>query len=142
MAEPDSIKCSQLHGPRTVLIGDAAHCAAPVLGQGANSALEDVSVLVDTLRHMHELRGSAQEASSNHPSADAAHDLAAFTRARKHDVHALIDLNRYVVLDCIPSHGVVYRWSVWVIDRLAPLPSNVSRSTFPQECSLERSWQV
>lgn len=89
--EPDSIKCSQLHGPRTVLIGDAAHCSAPVLGQGANSALEDVSVLVDTLRRMHELRraGGSTE--------DAMHDVAAFTRARKHDVHALIDLNRYVL---------------------------------------------
>ena len=88
--EPDSIKCSQLHGPRTVLIGDAAHCAAPVLGQGANAALEDVSVLVDTLRRMHELRRNAKASNTD----DAMHDVAAFTRARKHDVHALIDLNR------------------------------------------------
>jgi 2-polyprenyl-6-methoxyphenol hydroxylase-like FAD-dependent oxidoreductase len=91
--EPDSIKCSQLHGPRTVLIGDAAHCAAPVLGQGANAALEDVSVLVNTLRRMHDLRRSAAASGIEH----AMHDVAAFTRARKHDVHALIDLNRCVL---------------------------------------------
>lgn len=99
--EPDSIKCSQLHGPRTVLLGDAAHCAAPVLGQGANAALEDVSVLVDTLRRMHELRRNANASSSD----CAIHDVAAFTRARKNDVHALIDLNRY-------ADGHVVLWEV------------------------------
>jgi 2-polyprenyl-6-methoxyphenol hydroxylase-like FAD-dependent oxidoreductase len=39
------VACSQLHGPRAVLLGDAAHACSPSLGQGCNCALEDVTVL-------------------------------------------------------------------------------------------------
>ncbi|MFJ1709281.1 FAD-dependent monooxygenase [Kitasatospora sp. NPDC088346] len=38
------------HGPRTVLIGDAAHAASPATGQGASMALEDAVVLAKALR--------------------------------------------------------------------------------------------
>ncbi|KAL6751011.1 hypothetical protein V8C86DRAFT_2791135 [Haematococcus lacustris] len=38
-------RCSHIHGPHCFLIGDAAHSVWPSLGQGANSALEDVGVL-------------------------------------------------------------------------------------------------
>lgn len=104
VAEPDSIKCSQLHGPRTVLIGDAAHSAAPVLGQGANAALEDVSVLVDTLDPKHTRQGS----NNGSIGANGMRDVSEFTRARKRDVHALIDLNRSAFnpsgfVFCVPS---------------------------------------
>lgn len=37
--------CSQLHGPRVVVIGDAAHAVAPSLGQGCNAALQDATIL-------------------------------------------------------------------------------------------------
>jgi hypothetical protein len=87
--EPAWIKCSQLHGPRTVLIGDAANCSAPVLGQGANSALEDVSVLVATLRRLAARARGAAEA-----RADFVHGVNEYTRARRADVHALTDLSR------------------------------------------------
>ena len=79
---PDTIKASQLHGPKAVLLGDAAHCVTPILGQGANAALEDASVLVDTLTQHAEDLGAAP---------------AAFTAARLQDARALVDLNRYFV---------------------------------------------
>ena len=38
------VRCSQLHGPRVVVVGDAAHAVSPSMGQGCNSALEDITV--------------------------------------------------------------------------------------------------
>lgn len=38
-------RCSRLHGPATLLIGDAAHSMWASLGQGANAVLEDCGVL-------------------------------------------------------------------------------------------------
>ena len=43
------VRCSQLHGPGTVLLGDAAHAVTPIGGQGCNSALEDCKVLGQVL---------------------------------------------------------------------------------------------
>lgn len=40
-----SVRCSKLHGPRTVILGDAAHGVTPALGQGCNAALESATVL-------------------------------------------------------------------------------------------------
>ena len=85
--EPSTIKCSQLHGPGTVLIGDAAHSTAIVLGEGANSALEDVSVLVATLQKAHQRAAEG--------ALDMQRAVQDYTRARRRDVHALADLNRY-----------------------------------------------
>ncbi len=45
-----TIHCSPWHsGGRALLLGDAAHAVVPFYGQGANAALEDVSILMDTL---------------------------------------------------------------------------------------------
>jgi len=44
------VKCSRInHGEAAVLIGDAAHAVLPATGEGLNSALEDVKVLVEAL---------------------------------------------------------------------------------------------
>ncbi len=40
-----SIRCSKLHGPSTVILGDAAHGVTPALGQGCNAALESAVIL-------------------------------------------------------------------------------------------------
>lgn len=44
------VDCARWSSGRVVLLGDAAHAMAPNLGQGANSALVDAVVLVDSLR--------------------------------------------------------------------------------------------
>ncbi len=44
------VDCDRWADGRMVLLGDAAHAMAPNLGQGANSALVDASVLLDELR--------------------------------------------------------------------------------------------
>jgi len=74
-----SVKCSKLHGPSTVILGDAAHGVTPALGQGCNAALESAEVLAKVL----------DEADGN---ADVAAPL--FTEARLADAHALFHLDR------------------------------------------------
>jgi 2-polyprenyl-6-methoxyphenol hydroxylase-like FAD-dependent oxidoreductase len=44
------VECRRWFDGRQVLVGDAAHAMAPNVGQGANSALVDVAVLLDELR--------------------------------------------------------------------------------------------
>lgn len=44
------VRCARWFDGRQVLVGDAVHAMAPNLGQGANSALVDVAVLLDELR--------------------------------------------------------------------------------------------
>ena len=39
-----TVRCSTIIGPRTILLGDAAHGVQPNMGQGANSALESAHV--------------------------------------------------------------------------------------------------
>jgi 2-polyprenyl-6-methoxyphenol hydroxylase-like FAD-dependent oxidoreductase len=85
---PQTIKTSQLHGPNTVLIGDAAHCVTPILGQGANAALKDVSVLSDTI--------TTPLPGRKHPPTIS--ELPeAFTKTRLADAQALVDLNRFAL---------------------------------------------
>lgn len=38
------VRCSQLHGPHAMLIGDAGHSVSPSMGQGCNCSLEDTTV--------------------------------------------------------------------------------------------------
>ncbi|MCB9378220.1 MAG: FAD-dependent monooxygenase [Holophagales bacterium] len=52
------VVCGRWSDGRRVLIGDAAHAMAPNLGQGANSALVDATVLVDELRRADDLAGA------------------------------------------------------------------------------------
>eukprot|EP00798_Chlamydomonas_sp_ICE-L_P016017 gene16017-22155_t len=73
------VKCSQLYGPSTILIGDAAHAVSPVFGQGANSSLEDSPVLSKVL----------QAAAGDMSQIPEAYDL-----ARKEDAHALFEIDR------------------------------------------------
>jgi 2-polyprenyl-6-methoxyphenol hydroxylase-like FAD-dependent oxidoreductase len=85
---PQTIKTSQLHGPKTILIGDAAHCVTPILGQGANAALEDARVLADII---------ATPLPGQQLSPSLSDVPKAFTKSRLADARALVDLNRFVL---------------------------------------------
>lgn len=49
------VECGRWFDGCQVLVGDAAHAMPPNLGQGANSALVDVAVLLDELRRADDL---------------------------------------------------------------------------------------
>lgn len=69
-------RCSQMHGPGIVLLGDSAHAVTSGLGQGCNLALESVRVFGRVLRET--------EALADVP--------ARFTAARQGDVAAMQQL--------------------------------------------------
>lgn len=72
------LKCSQLHGPHVVLVGEAAHSVTSHDGQGCNAAMESVEVLGQVLDKV----GNLDDVP------------AAFTSARISEAHALVDLDR------------------------------------------------
>ncbi|MDJ0712676.1 MAG: NAD(P)/FAD-dependent oxidoreductase [Prochloraceae cyanobacterium] len=74
-----TVSCNRYHqGDNAIIIGDAAHAVSPALGQGCNSALEDV-VFLDKL--LDEYKD------------DWAKVLPEFTSRRLPDLHALKDLS-------------------------------------------------
>ncbi|KAF3886167.1 MULTISPECIES: FAD-dependent oxidoreductase [Nostocales] len=78
-----SVSCNCFHhGDSVLLIGDAAHAVPPSIGQGCNSALEDV-VVFDAL---------LDEYSDN-----LAEALEQFTIRRRPDAWALVELSNYTM---------------------------------------------
>jgi kynurenine 3-monooxygenase len=76
-----TVKCDRLHGgDRILLIGDAAHAVSPSLGQGCNSALQDVSIFNQCLDNARD---------------DWTQALPEFTTQRLSDIHALRELSDY-----------------------------------------------
>ncbi len=74
-----TIRCQPWHHEASViLLGDACHAVVPFYGQGANAALEDVTILMEELD----------------AHADRARAFAAFFERRKPDADALDDLAR------------------------------------------------
>ena len=81
VARLTTVKCDRFHqGDRVLLIGDAAHAVSPSIGQGCNSALEDV-VMID------QLLDQFQD--------DWSQVLPQFSKQRVPDAHALKDLSDY-----------------------------------------------
>mmetsp|Transcript_24202 Transcript_24202/g.36291 ORF Transcript_24202/g.36291 Transcript_24202/m.36291 type:complete len:358 (-) Transcript_24202:54-1127(-) len=69
----------RLHqGDRTVILGDCAHTVKPYFGLGANSALEDVSVLGDVLKETPNTSSAVQE----------------FTKRRAKESEVLVKISR------------------------------------------------
>ncbi|MGL6338560.1 MAG: FAD-dependent oxidoreductase, partial [Waterburya sp.] len=76
-----TVRCNRYHyGDRVLILGDAAHAVSPSLGQGCNSAMEDVFVL-DKL--LDEYQDNWAEA------------LPQYTQRRVPDIHALSELSQY-----------------------------------------------
>jgi kynurenine 3-monooxygenase len=74
-----TIRCNRYHqGDSVLLIGDAAHAVSPSLGQGCNSALEDVAIFDNLL----------DEYSDN-----LAQAVQQFTVRRQADAYALVELS-------------------------------------------------
>ena len=76
------VKVSQLHGPSTILVGDAGHAVTSGLGQGLNSALESVRILDNVLS-----QGMSLELVP-----------VAFNALRLRDAHALQRLERWTAI--------------------------------------------
>lgn len=76
-----TVRCDRFHdGDRIMLIGDAAHAVSPSIGQGCNSALEDVLILDRLLEQYGD---------------DWEKVLPQFSQQRIPDAHALQELSDY-----------------------------------------------
>ncbi len=76
-----TVRCNRFHyNDSALLIGDAAHAVSPALGQGCNSALEDVSIL----------NGLLDEYTD-----DLSQVLTQFTARRLPDALAVVELSDY-----------------------------------------------
>ncbi|MGL5873047.1 MAG: FAD-dependent oxidoreductase [Xenococcaceae cyanobacterium] len=76
-----TVRCNRYHyGDSVLIIGDAAHAVAPSLGQGCNSAMEDVLVLDSVLDEYKD---------------NWAETLSQFTLRRVPDINALSELSEY-----------------------------------------------
>ena len=78
-----TIRCNRYHYQNSaLLIGDAAHAVSPSLGQGCNSALEDVTVLGRLLDEYAD---------------DLNLVLKQFTKRRLADTHAIVELSNHTL---------------------------------------------
>ena len=78
-----TIRCNRYHhGNNALLIGDAAHAVSPALGQGCNSALEDVTLLNRLLDRYSDNLDLVLEQ---------------FTRRRLADAHAVVELSNHTL---------------------------------------------
>jgi kynurenine 3-monooxygenase len=76
-----TVRCNRYHyGDSVLIIGDAAHAVSPALGQGCNSALEDVVLLDKLLQEYGDDIGQA---------------IGQFTQQRITDAHALTEISNY-----------------------------------------------
>lgn len=76
-----TVRCDRFHeGDSVLLIGDAAHAVSPSIGQGCNSALEDVLILGQLLEQYGDDWGKV---------------LPMFSEQRVPDAHALRELSDY-----------------------------------------------
>ena len=76
-----TVKCDRFHqGDRILIIGDAAHAVSPSIGQGCNSALQDVEIVNGLLDRYEDNWGRA---------------IAQFSQERVADAHALVALSDY-----------------------------------------------
>lgn len=86
IAKVVTIECNQFHdGDSLLILGDAAHAVSPSLGQGCNSALEDVMIINSLLDKHQDNWGLVMAAFTERrvPDADALQQLSNYTFPRK-----------------------------------------------------------
>ncbi|KAK9808601.1 hypothetical protein WJX72_000365 [[Myrmecia] bisecta] len=89
------VQCSQFHGPRIALVGDAAHALTSAMGQGCNTAMEGCRLLAEALvRHGDDYNAALSE----------------FTRLRRPDVRAVQDLEYMRVISSPRAKSLYSNW--------------------------------
>lgn len=108
-----SVKCDRFHqGDRILILGDAAHAVSPSIGQGCNSALEDVWLVNQLLDQYQD---------------DWAQMLPQFSQQRVAEAHALRELSDYtfprsspLVVEFFLRLTVVRKLNQWFPKRFPP----------------------
>lgn len=107
-----SIKCAPYHySASAVILGDAAHAMVPFYGQGMNSGLEDVRVLYDLI----DAHAPSSIASDDEVRVARGEALAAYSKQRSEDAHAINDLslqNYHEMHSAVRSPLYLFRKSV------------------------------
>ena len=112
-----SVRVNRLHGDCSVLIGDAGHTMLNNLGQGANSALEDVGILMEELETV--------DCREHIPAA-----LQRFSDKRIRDVHAATELSKraFTISEALPSklNQRLYTWTYLAFQTLHGLAPSIA----------------
>lgn len=131
-----TVRCDRFHeGDSILFIGDAAHAVSPSIGQGCNSALEDVFILGQLLERYQD---------------DWSQVLPQFSQQRVPDAHGLQDLSDYsfprnkrLIFEFffrLQLHRVLHRWfPQWVKPFLFDLVLDTDLS-YSEVLRLNQSW--
>jgi 2-octaprenyl-6-methoxyphenol hydroxylase len=123
-----------IHGPRAVLIGDAAMRLHPVAGQGFNLALRDVATLAEVLADAAVAEGAAADAGAAEPLARYAAWRAADRQRVATFTHGLIQLFG----ESLPGVGLGRGLGLMAFDLLPGAKALLARQTMGRAGRLPR----
>ncbi len=128
-----TVHCEPWNHHRVVILGDAAHAVVPFYGQGANAALEDVTILCEEIdASPDDWNGAlARFASTRRPDTDALAQLA---------LDNFVEMRDHVGSRWFLAVKTAERWlHRWWPDRVVPLYEMVTFSRLPYSQAVERS---
>lgn len=131
-----TVTCDRFHqGDRILILGDAAHAVSPSIGQGCNSALQDVACLNQLLDQYQD---------------DWSQVLPQFSQQRVVEAHALRDLSDYsfprrkaLVLEFFLRLTVGRKLHQWFPERFAPFVFDLVLDTdldYSEVLRLSQGW--